>query len=82
MSKPLPFYCPLQTCRFYAKPIIAERSMIRKHIYHDHDYQELVEASVQSGIIKDLHEKRSPDYLSEQLAEIGIRRAKHEISMH
>jgi hypothetical protein len=56
--------------------------MIRKHIYHDHDYQELVEASVQSGIIKDLHVKRSPDYLSEQLAEIGIRRAKHEISMH
>ncbi|MCA2003983.1 MAG: hypothetical protein LDL06_04375 [Candidatus Nitrosotenuis sp.] len=82
MSKPIPFYCPVPTCRFYTKPIIAEKIRIKKHIYHDHDYQELLEASVQSRIIKDLYERRSPDYLSEQLAEVGIRRAEHEIAMY
>jgi len=64
--------CPIEICKFHNTPVPADKSQIKKHIRYDHDYTEKLEAAVKLGIIKDITERRSPDYLTQELSEYTI----------
>ena len=51
MSKPMPFKCPSPSCEFYKKIIWADILQIRFHLIMKHDYQDLQNMAILSGII-------------------------------
>lgn len=73
MSKPIPFSCPVDGCKFNNYITYADKFQIKRHIKHGHGYGELIEAAVKFGIIRDETERRNPDWLTDRLAEIAIR---------
>ena len=64
--------CPIDDCRFHFKMIIGSLSLLKNHIFRDHDYREKQETAVKLGVIEGLQERRSPKWLSDHLAEKGI----------
>jgi len=47
-------------------------SLLRDHIFRDHDYREKLKTAAKLGVIKGLWEKRSPKWLSDHLALKGV----------
>ena len=64
--------CPIGDCRFHNKVIIGSLSLLKDHIFRDHDYLEKLKTAVKLGVIEGLYEKRSPKWLSDHLAEKGV----------
>jgi len=67
----MPYYdfkCLFEKCRYFRKITTASKSEVISHFKH-HDYTELLEQAVELQIIKDKCERRSPDWLAEQLLE-------------
>lgn len=64
--------CPIGDCEFQNKVIEGELSLLRDHIFRDHDYLEKQKTAVKLGIIQGLEEKRSAKWLSDHLAEKGV----------
>jgi len=64
--------CPIGDCKFHEKIIEGSLSLLRDHIFRDHDYLEKLKTAVKLGIIEGLGEKRSPKWLSNHLAEKGV----------
>ena len=63
--------CIICTLHYNDKLIHAERTQIKHHIYHDHDYTDKLRAARAIGLIE-TDEKRSADWLSVHLAELSI----------
>ena len=64
--------CPIPDCKSHEKMIIGSLSLLRGHIFRDHDYLEKLKTAVNLGIIEGLQERRSPKWLSDHLAEKGV----------
>ena len=64
--------CPIGDCKFHYKMIEGSLSLLRDHIFRDHDYLEKLKTAVKLGVIEGLEEKRSPKWLSDHLAEKGV----------
>jgi len=58
--------CIFERCPCSKKIILASRSEIISHFKH-HDYIELLEQCVRFGLIKNKFERRSPQWLAENL---------------
>jgi len=58
--------CIFEKCSCSKKIILASRSEIILHFKH-HDYIELLEKAVKFGLIKNKSERRSPQWLAENL---------------
>jgi len=65
--------CPVQPCKFHHRIIKGPLSLLKNHIFRDHDYIEKLKTAVSFGLIQSIQEKRSPLWLAEQLALEGIR---------
>ena len=65
-------FCPIPYCKFRNKIIDGPISLLKNHIFRDHDYREKQETAVKLGVIEGLQERRSPKWLSDHLAEKGI----------
>lgn len=65
--------CPVQPCEFNHRIIKGPLSLLKKHIFRDHDYIEKLKTAVSFGLIQSIQEKRSPQWLADQLALEGIR---------
>jgi len=63
--------CPIGDCKFHSIMIEGSLSLLRDHIFRDHDYLEKLKTAVKLGVIEGLQEKRSPKWLSDHLAEKG-----------
>lgn len=63
--------CPIKGCRFNEHPVLADKASTKNHILRDHDYQEKQEAAFQLGIITSNYERRSPQWLAENLSEFS-----------
>jgi len=61
----------MSDCKFHYKMIKGPLSLLRSHIFRDHDYFEKLKTAVKLGVIEGLQEKRSAKWLSEQLAMKG-----------
>lgn len=66
------FTCPIPYCKFHHKIIQGSLSLLKNHIYRDHDYREKIKTAVNLGVIKGFYEKRSAKYLSDHLALKGV----------
>ena len=64
--------CPIPNCKSHEKMIEGALSLLRDHIFRDHDYLEKLKTAVNLGIIEGLQERRSPKWLSDRLAEKGV----------
>jgi len=65
----MPYYdfkCFFVKCPYFTKITRSSKSEIMSHLLH-HDYTQLLEQSVELQIIKNKSERRSPNWLSEQL---------------
>ena len=62
------FKCIFEKCSYFRKITPSSKSEIISHLKR-HDYIELLEQAVKFGLIKDKTERRSPDWLSENLIE-------------
>lgn len=62
------FKCLFEKCPYFRKIILATKPEIVSH-FKRHDYIELLEQSIKFRLIKDKTERRSPNWLSEQLLE-------------
>ena len=71
MSKIMPMRCIICTLHCNDKLIHAERTQIKYHIYHDHDYTNTLRAAIVIGLTG-TDEKRSAEWLSTHLAELSI----------
>ena len=65
--------CPVQPCKFHDRIIKGPLSLLKNHIFRDHDYIEKLKTAVSFGLIQSIQEKRSPQWLADQLALEGIR---------
>jgi len=63
------FRCPIDDCRCHNVSMSVEISFIRKHI-KSHDYRVLLQNSFNLGIISSLNERRSVDWLVDELFRI------------
>ncbi|MEM4379769.1 MAG: hypothetical protein QXL01_03680 [Thermoplasmatales archaeon] len=64
--------CPISNCRHNHKLVYADKSQIKNHILRDHDYHEKLEAAHDYGLIQDLSQRRSPDWLAESLTDFSL----------
>lgn len=60
------FKCLFEKCPYFRKITPASKSEIIRH-FKKHDYVELLEQAVELQIIQDKSQRRSPDWLAEQL---------------
>ncbi len=65
------FRCPFEKCPYFRKITPASKSEIIRH-FQKHDYTELLDQAVKLQIIKDISERRSPDWLAEHLLEFCV----------
>lgn len=63
--------CPIVDCEFHYKMIKGPLSLLRSHIFRDHDYFEKLKTAFQLGLIQNLQEQRSPQWLADQIATKG-----------
>lgn len=64
--------CPISGCKHGHKLVYADKSQIKKHILYDHDYREKLDAAVDSGLIQNTSEHRSPLWLAESLSDLSL----------
>jgi len=63
--------CVVDRCGFNNKPIYADKPTIKNHVKH-HDYKELQETAFKLGLLEDPQERRSVDWLVNNLTELSI----------
>ncbi len=66
------FTCLFENCLFHKRIITAAPTEIKNHFKKQHDYTELLEKAVEFRLIKNISERRSPDWLAEHLLEFCI----------
>lgn len=66
------FKCPIVDCKFHNKVIEGSLSLLKNHIFRDHDYFEKLKTAVKLEMIKGIQERRSSKWLSDHLAVKGI----------
>ena len=64
--------CPVEKCPYHDRLIKGPLSILKNHIFRDHDYLEKLKTAVKFGLIESPQEKRSAKWLSEQLSTKGI----------
>jgi len=60
------FLCPFSSCKFHKRIVEANEIEIKNHFKKQHDYTELLEKAAEFGFIKDVSERRNPDWLAEK----------------
>lgn len=63
------FTCLFENCSFHKRIVEATHHEIKNHFKKQHDYTELLEKAVDFRFIKDVSERRSPDWLAEKFFE-------------
>jgi len=63
--------CPIENCKYHYRIIEGPLSILRNHIFRDHDYFEKLKTAFQLGLIQSLQERRSPYWLADQLTTKG-----------
>jgi len=71
-----PFTCIFENCVFHERIVKASRYEIKNHFKKQHDYTELLEKAAEFGFIKDVSERRSPDWLAEKFFEYSINKVE------
>jgi len=74
MTRIFRYKCLVDDCDFNEKLIYAEKNQIKIHLKRDHDYKELLETAESLEIIENSNERRSPDWLAENLFEFSVLR--------
>jgi len=69
MSVYYDFTCLFENCLFHKRIITATTNEIKNHFKRQHDYTELLEKAVEFRFIRDISERRSPDWLTEKFFE-------------
>ena len=62
--------CPVTNCGFNKSPVFAEIAHTKRHI-KSHDYRILLETAFNLGIISSPNERRSVNWLVDELFEVG-----------
>ncbi len=62
------FTCPVKDCKFHNRRIEGSYSLLRDHIFRDHDYTEKTKTAFELGLIESPEDKRSSKWLAENLA--------------
>jgi len=60
--------CPVKDCKFHYLRIEGPYSLLRDHIFRDHDYAEKTKTAFEIGLIESLEDRRSSKWLAENLA--------------
>lgn len=76
MSMYYDFSCLFENCPFHKQIVVAASNEIKNHFKKQHDYTELLEKAVEFGFIKDVSERRSPDWLAEKFFEYSINKVE------
>ena len=71
MSRVNPYKCPVSDCKIHHKVIYSEEGHFKRHL-RDHDYTELLETAVSFHLINSITDRRSPMWLIEHLAIVGL----------
>ena len=66
--------CPIEDCKFHYKIIKGPLSILKNHIFRDHDYLEKLKTAVKFDLIENIQEKRSAKWLSDNLASKALER--------
>ena len=61
----------MEDCKYHHRIIEGPFSLLKNHIFRDHDYLEKLKTAVKLGLIEGIQEKRSAKWLSDQLAMKG-----------
>ena len=72
MSVYYDFTCFFENCLFHKRIVTAASNEIKNHFKRQHDYTELLEKAVEFRFIKDILERRSPDWFAEKFFEYSI----------
>jgi len=64
--------CPIEDCRFHKMKIPGSQSLLKNHIFKDHDYLEKLTTAAKLGLIENLEEHRSPQWFADKLSDLGI----------
>ena len=70
------FTCLFEKCPFNKRIIEAASNEIKNHFKKQHDYTELLEKAAEFGFIKDVSERRNPDWLAEKFFEYSTNKVE------